>query len=76
MFVISCLGLLQFIIFFIFHFDILFFSLEGIKPSYLEGQFIRVSSIMREPGYLGSSLSPVIAFIIFDKNYFFKKINI
>ena len=72
MFVISCLGLLQFIIFFIFHFDILFFSLEGIKPSYLEGQFIRVSSIMREPGYLGSSLSPVIAFIIFDKNYFFK----
>lgn len=72
MFVISCLGLLQFIIFFIFHFDILFFSLEGIKPSYSEGQFIKVSSIMREPGYLGSSLSPVIAFIIFDKNYFFK----
>lgn len=72
MFIISCLGLLQFIVFFIFHFDILFLSLEGIKPSYSEGQFIRVSSIMREPGYLGSSLSPVIAFIIFDKNYFFK----
>lgn len=72
MFIIACLGLLQFVIYFFFHIDILFFNLEGIKISYIEGQFIKISSILKEPGYLGSSLSPIIAFIIFDKNYLFK----
>lgn len=71
MYIIACLGLLQFIIYVFFNIDILFFNLEGVKPIHV-GSLIRVSSILNEPGYLGSSLSPIIAFIIFDKKYFIK----
>lgn len=72
MYIVAILGILQFIIYFVFKIDILFFNLEGLKSSSNGSNIIRVSSILNEPGYLGTSLSPIIAYIIFNKNYFFK----
>lgn len=55
MFIVSCLGLIQFIVFYIFNIDILFFNLNG-TTAYDGGRLMRISSMLKEPGYLGSSL--------------------
>lgn len=66
---ISFLGILQFIIFYFFNFDIFDFMYEK-TVSKIRNNLIRINSIMREPSNLSTIITPAFTY------YFFKKKSI
>ncbi|MFV0418664.1 MAG: hypothetical protein ACK5KT_08050 [Dysgonomonas sp.] len=74
MYLVCLLGLLQFIICLFFQVDIFpfqfLYTLDGGIFPLPEGRIMRIRSILMEAGNLGTCLVPVIAYILFDKNYF------
>jgi hypothetical protein len=69
MYVLCILGLIQFVVCFIFVVDIFPFTLDGYIQS-TPRRIIRIHSILSEAGNLGTCLIPVISYILFDKEYY------
>lgn len=72
MYVLCLLGLIQFVFFLFFRIDIFPYSLDGYVQNIPNDKIIRIHSILNEAGNLGTCLVPVIAYMLFD-NDFFKK---
>lgn len=70
MYLLCLLGLLQFLICLVAQIDIFPFTLDGYIQNAPSGRIMRIHSILAEAGNFGSCLVPVIAYILFDKNYF------
>lgn len=72
MYILSVLGLLQFITYFFTQIDIFPFSFTGYYQAALPGNIMRLRSIFSEAGYMGTALVPIIAYIFFNKDFFIK----
>lgn len=70
MYIICVLGLIQFIVCFFTMIDIFPFSLDGYTQRLPGGRIMRIHSILNEAGNLGTCLTPIIAYILFDKKFF------
>ncbi|NDV69016.1 hypothetical protein [Dysgonomonas sp. 25] len=69
-YIVSLLGLIQFIVCFIFVIDIFPYTLDGSSyPAPIE-RIMPIHSILSEGGYLGTFLTPAIAFMLFNISYF------
>ncbi len=75
--IIAFIGIIQWIVYILFHLDMFHFLYN--RPVYSMGNiFIRISSIMDEPGYLSIALTPCVVYFTSIKPYpiNFKKIAV